>query len=49
LQGATVAGLSQDLVPAAGLPAPRGEPLAHYASEVDVEIFALRRMLTGAT
>ena len=44
LQGATVAGLSQDLVQAAGLPAPKGEPLAHYASEVDVEIFPLRRV-----
>ena len=44
LQGATVAGLSQDLVAAAGLPTPKGEPLAHYASEVDVEIFPLRRV-----
>ncbi len=44
LQGATVAGLSQDLVQAAGLPAPKGEPLAHYASAVDVEIFPLRRV-----
>src|SRR5262245_29721397 len=32
MQGATVSGLSQDLVAAAGLPAPRGEPLMHYAS-----------------
>jgi uncharacterized protein len=44
VRGATVSGLSQDIVQAAGLPAPRGEPLAHYASEVDVEVFPIRRV-----
>jgi uncharacterized protein YqjF (DUF2071 family) len=44
VQGATVQGPTQDLVQAAGLPAPRGEPLAHYASEVDVEVFPLRAL-----
>jgi uncharacterized protein len=30
--------LSQDLLTAAGLPAPRGEPLAHYSPGVDVRL-----------
>jgi uncharacterized protein len=44
VQAATIQGPTQDLVQAAGLPAPRGEPLAHYASEVDVEVFPLREL-----
>lgn len=45
LQGATVDGLQEDLVSAAGL-SRRADPppLAHYASRVDVDIFALRRL-----
>lgn len=35
--------VSEDLVASAGLPRPATAPLAHYASGVDVEIFALRR------
>jgi uncharacterized protein len=42
LQAAAVDGLSEDLVVAAGLPRPAGEPLAHYAAEVGVEVFPIR-------
>ena len=42
LQPAAVEGLREDLVAAAGLRRPGGEPLAHYASEVDVEVFPIR-------
>jgi uncharacterized protein len=42
VQAATVTGLEEDLLAAAGLvPAP-GAPLAHYARAVDVEVFPLR-------
>jgi uncharacterized protein YqjF (DUF2071 family) len=37
---AEVEGLEQDLLEAAGLPAPGGEPLVHYAPEVDVRLGA---------
>jgi uncharacterized protein YqjF (DUF2071 family) len=36
LQKAIVAALRQNLVQAAGLPEPRGEPLAHFSRRVDV-------------
>jgi uncharacterized protein YqjF (DUF2071 family) len=42
LQTAAVDGLREDLISAAGIARPEGPPLAHYASAVDVEIFALR-------
>jgi hypothetical protein len=35
--------LRETMVTASGLPAPEGEPLAHYAPGVDVDVFALRR------
>jgi uncharacterized protein YqjF (DUF2071 family) len=42
VQGATVEGLEEDLVAAAGIRRPASPPLAHYASMVDVEVFPLR-------
>ena len=36
-------GLAEDLIAAAGLVRPPREPLVHYASAVDVEVFAMRR------
>jgi uncharacterized protein YqjF (DUF2071 family) len=44
LQGATVDGLREDLVAAAGLRRPAVPPLAHFASAVDVEVFPIRRL-----
>jgi uncharacterized protein YqjF (DUF2071 family) len=44
LQPATVSGLEEDLVAAAGLVRPKGDPLVHYASQVDVEVFPLRSL-----
>lgn len=41
MQEATVEGLAEDLVAAAGLVRPPREPLVHYASGVDVEVFAI--------
>jgi hypothetical protein len=38
LARATLVALNQNLVEAAGLPAPPGPPLVHYAEEVDVKI-----------
>jgi uncharacterized protein len=38
LQRATVSGLRDGLVQAAGLPAPAGEALTHYAKRVDVRV-----------
>jgi uncharacterized protein YqjF (DUF2071 family) len=38
---ARVLELRESMVTAAGLPAPAGEPLAHYAPGVDVDVFAL--------
>jgi uncharacterized protein YqjF (DUF2071 family) len=38
LARATVVTLDQNLIKAAGLPAPEGQPLAHYAEEIDVKI-----------
>ena len=38
LARATVMTLDQNLIEAAGLPAPEGQPLAHYAEEIDVKI-----------
>lgn len=38
LREASVAGLTQDLTGAAGLPAPEGDPLVHYSPGVDVRI-----------
>ncbi len=39
---AEVEGLDQDLLGASGLPAPGGEPLVHYAPEVEVRLGAPR-------
>lgn len=39
---ATVLEVHDELMAAAGLPAPTGAPLAHFAPGVDVEVFALR-------
>jgi hypothetical protein len=41
MQEATVEGLAEDLTAAAGLVRPPREPLVHYASAVDVEVFAI--------
>jgi uncharacterized protein YqjF (DUF2071 family) len=38
LASATVVTLDQNLIEAAGLPTPEGQPLAHYAEEIDVTI-----------
>jgi uncharacterized protein YqjF (DUF2071 family) len=38
LAHATVVTLDQNLIEAAGLPAPEGAPLVHYAAEIDVKI-----------
>jgi len=40
-QAAAVDGLAEDLIAAAGLLRPPCDPLVHYASGVDVEVFAL--------
>ena len=42
LARATVLELNQNLIEAAGLPAPRGAPLAHYSEELDVKIGYVR-------
>jgi hypothetical protein len=44
VQPAEVSDLRQTIVAAAGLPAPRTAPLAHYAAGVDVEVFPPRRI-----
>jgi len=44
LQTAEVPAWEESLLAAAGIPRPAGEPLAHYASGVDVEIFDLVRI-----
>ena len=44
LQTAEVSAWEESLVAAAGMERPPGEPIAHYASRVDVEIFALERL-----
>jgi hypothetical protein len=46
LRTARVTTLQDSLVRAAGLPEPHGEPIVHYASGVDVEIFNLRPATT---
>ncbi len=38
LARATLVTLNQNLIEAAGLPAPAGQPLVHYAAEIDVKI-----------
>jgi uncharacterized protein len=47
LQGARVERLEDSLVAAAGLSSLDAPPLAHYASEVRVNVYALRRLPTG--
>ena len=44
LAAARVIELQQDLVAAAGLPAPLGDPVVHYSPGVDVRVGALRRL-----
>jgi uncharacterized protein len=44
LQPAWVGGVRESLVRSAGLSRPESEPLAHYASEVTVEVFGLQRL-----
>ena len=44
LQPAWVGGLRESLVRSAGLSRPESEPIAHYASEVKVEVFGLHRL-----
>ena len=41
MQEATMEGLAEDLIAVAGLVRPPRDPLVHYASGVDVEVFAL--------
>jgi uncharacterized protein YqjF (DUF2071 family) len=43
LYQAHVYAVSDELLRAAGLPAPAGPPLAHFATRVDVDVFAPRR------
>ena len=40
-QAATVEGLTEDLIQAAGLARPPRDPLVHYAAGVDVDVFGL--------
>ena len=40
-QEATVEGLTEDLIQAAGLARPPRDPLVHYAAGVDVDVFGL--------
>jgi uncharacterized protein YqjF (DUF2071 family) len=49
LHRATVTEWSDELVAAAGLPSPSGEPLAHYSPGVDVKIGHPQRYPAGAT
>jgi len=44
LQAGTVSGLREDLVAAAGVGRPASEPLVHYASEVNVEVFPIKEV-----
>jgi uncharacterized protein YqjF (DUF2071 family) len=44
LQTAKVCAWEESLLAAAGIERPPGEPMAHYASRVDVEIFALEEV-----
>ena len=44
VQAAAVEGLEEDLLAANGIRRPASPPLAHYASEVDVEVFPLRAL-----
>jgi uncharacterized protein len=44
MQEATADGLTEDLIAAAGLRRPARDPLVHYASGVDVEVFALEAL-----
>jgi uncharacterized protein len=44
LQQAEVRSLDENLLAAAGIDRPKTTPLAHFASGVDVEVFALRRI-----
>jgi len=48
LQTAEVSAWEESLLAAAGIARPPGEPLAHYAAGVDVEIFALEHVATTA-
>lgn len=48
LQTAEVSAWEESLLTAAGIERPPGEPFAHYASGVDVEIFALENVATTA-
>jgi uncharacterized protein YqjF (DUF2071 family) len=45
LQEATLEELSSDIISADGLPDPKGEPLLHYAEEVNVDIWLLKNVL----
>ena len=47
LQNATVISLDESLVSASGFTKPNEEPLAHYASRVDVRIYALQTVTNG--
>jgi len=49
LQTAEVTSWEESLLAAAGIERPAGEPFAHYASGVDVEIFALERVATAGS
>ena len=46
LQTARVSEWEESLLAAAGIARPGGEPFAHYASGVDVEIFGLERVMS---
>jgi uncharacterized protein YqjF (DUF2071 family) len=49
LQSARVVSLDETLLRAAGITRPAGEPLAHFASGVDVDVFALRPVRSHGT
>ena len=47
LRAAHVKSHRSDIVEALGLPTPTGEPLLHYAEEIKVDIWPLRRVAQG--
>jgi uncharacterized protein YqjF (DUF2071 family) len=46
LQEATLTSFNSSMIEAAGLPTPKGEPLVHYAEEVNVEVWPLEEVET---
>jgi uncharacterized protein YqjF (DUF2071 family) len=44
LQTATLHSMSSTMVESMGVPAPKGDPLLHYAEEISVEIWSLKQL-----